>query len=169
MNKPTRQSELTLPKVTTGSLPASRKVYSAPEAFPDLRVPFREVALSEKSGEAAVRVYDPSGPYTDEAASIDVAHGLPRHREAWIKERGGVEIYTGREVKPEDNGNVTGTRAARDFSNKPQPMRGIGEAPTAPIAPAIANAIEDAIGVRIRTLPITPEKVYRAIQEKNGG
>lgn len=51
----------------------------------------------------------------------------------------------------------------------PYAVRGIGEAPTAPIAPAIANAIEDAIGVRIRTLPITPEKVYRAIQEKNGG
>ena len=50
----------------------------------------------------------------------------------------------------------------------PYAVRGIGEAPTAPIAPAIANAIEDAIGVRIRTLPITPEKVYRAIREKNG-
>jgi len=129
MNKPTRQSELTLPKVTTGALPASRKVYSAPDVFPDLRVPFREIALSEKSGEAPVRVYDPSGPYTDDAASIDVANGLSRHREAWIKERGGIETYIGREVKPEDNGNVTGARAARDFPNKPQPMRGLGEAP----------------------------------------
>ncbi|HET6320712.1 MAG TPA: phosphomethylpyrimidine synthase ThiC [Hyphomicrobium sp.] len=129
MNKPTRQSELTLPKVTTGALPASRKVYSAPDVFPDLRVPFREIALSEKSGEAPVRVYDPSGPYTDDAASIDVARGLSRHRAAWIEERGGVESYIGREVKPEDNGNVTGARAARDFPNKPQPMRGLGEAP----------------------------------------
>ena len=50
----------------------------------------------------------------------------------------------------------------------PYAVRGIGEAPCAPIAPAIANAIEDAIGVRIRSLPITPEKVYRALQEKNG-
>ncbi len=50
----------------------------------------------------------------------------------------------------------------------PYAVRGIGEAPTAPVAPAIANAIEDAIGVRIRDLPITPEKVYRAIREKNG-
>jgi CO/xanthine dehydrogenase Mo-binding subunit len=51
----------------------------------------------------------------------------------------------------------------------PYAVRGIGEAPCAPIAPAIANAIEDAVGIRIRTLPITPEKVYRALQEKNGG
>ena len=52
MNKVTRNSELTLPKVTTGPLPASTKVYSAPEGFPDLAVPLREIALSEKAGEA---------------------------------------------------------------------------------------------------------------------
>jgi CO/xanthine dehydrogenase Mo-binding subunit len=33
-------------------------------------------------------------------------------------------------------------------------------------APAIANAIEDAVGVRIRDLPITPQKVLKALQEK---
>jgi xanthine dehydrogenase molybdenum-binding subunit len=48
----------------------------------------------------------------------------------------------------------------------PYNIRGIGEAPITPVAPAIANAIADAIGVRIRDLPITPEKVYRALQEK---
>jgi CO/xanthine dehydrogenase Mo-binding subunit len=36
------------------------------------------------------------------------------------------------------------------------------------VAPAIANAIQDAIGVRIRGLPITPEKVLRALAEKKG-
>jgi CO/xanthine dehydrogenase Mo-binding subunit len=36
------------------------------------------------------------------------------------------------------------------------------------VAPAIANAIHDAIGVRIRALPITPEKVLRALAEKKG-
>ena len=39
------------PKVTTGPLPASRKVHVAPEAAPDLRVPLREIALSEAAGE----------------------------------------------------------------------------------------------------------------------
>jgi CO/xanthine dehydrogenase Mo-binding subunit len=34
------------------------------------------------------------------------------------------------------------------------------------VAPAVANAIEDAVGVRIRDLPITAEKVLRALAEK---
>src|SRR5262245_57362575 len=111
MNKPTRNSELALPKVTTGPLPASAKVYSAPAGRPDIRVPLREIALSEKSGEAPVRVYDPSGPYTDASAQIDVARGLPRPREAWVKARA-VEAYEGRAVRPEDNGNVSGSHLA---------------------------------------------------------
>ncbi|MPZ49535.1 MAG: molybdopterin-dependent oxidoreductase [Dehalococcoidia bacterium] len=43
--------------------------------------------------------------------------------------------------------------------------RGIGEGPTIPVAAAIANAITDAIGVRFHDLPITSEKVFRALQE----
>ena len=58
MNKVTRNAELTLPKVTTGPLPASTKVYSAPEGFPDLRVPLREIALSEKAADEAARSAD---------------------------------------------------------------------------------------------------------------
>jgi CO/xanthine dehydrogenase Mo-binding subunit len=45
----------------------------------------------------------------------------------------------------------------------PYNAKGIGENPTAPPAPAIANAVADAVGVRIRDLPITAEKVYRAL------
>jgi len=138
MNTPTRTSDLALPKVTTGPLPASRKIYSAPDGFPELRVPLREIALAEKSGEASVRVYDSSGPYTEEGAAIDVARGLPRHREAWITRRGNVERYAGRDVKPEDNGNVSGTRLARDFPNKPKPMRGVAPSPAAHAAHAAA-------------------------------
>ncbi|MFV2073975.1 MAG: xanthine dehydrogenase family protein molybdopterin-binding subunit [Thermoanaerobaculales bacterium] len=44
--------------------------------------------------------------------------------------------------------------------------KGVGEAGIVPTAPAIANAIYDAVGVRIRDLPITPEKVLRALAEK---
>ena len=44
--------------------------------------------------------------------------------------------------------------------------KGIGEAPVLGIAAAVANAVEDAVGVRITTLPITPEKILRALRER---
>ena len=45
----------------------------------------------------------------------------------------------------------------------PQGSKGMGQAAVSPIAPAIGNAIYDAIGVRIKDLPITPEKVLRGL------
>lgn len=44
--------------------------------------------------------------------------------------------------------------------------KGIGEVVMIPIIPAITNAIYDAVGVRIKHLPATPERVYQAIKEK---
>ncbi|SJZ91808.1 xanthine dehydrogenase family protein molybdopterin-binding subunit [Selenihalanaerobacter shriftii] len=49
----------------------------------------------------------------------------------------------------------------------PYGAKGIGEPVTLPAAPAIINAIEDAIGVRIKELPATPEKILKALREKN--
>jgi CO/xanthine dehydrogenase Mo-binding subunit len=48
----------------------------------------------------------------------------------------------------------------------PYHAKGIGENPVGPVAPAIANAVEDAVGVRIRDLPITAERVYRALADR---
>jgi xanthine dehydrogenase molybdenum-binding subunit len=44
--------------------------------------------------------------------------------------------------------------------------KGVGEPGLVPTAPAIANAVYDAVGVRIRDLPITPEKVLAALKKK---
>ncbi len=47
----------------------------------------------------------------------------------------------------------------------PYHAKSIGELPTCPVAPAVANAIFDAIGVRITDLPITGEKIIKALKE----
>ncbi len=99
-------SHLETARVTTGPLPASRKVHVSGQLHPEIRVPMREISLEPSSGEAPVRVYDTSGPYSDAAASIDINQGLPRLRTSWIEARGDVERYDGRLVKPEDNGLV---------------------------------------------------------------
>ena len=57
-----------------GRLPEAARVYSAPQGHDDVRVPFREIALTDG---ASFQVYDTSGPYTDADASIDVKRGLP--------------------------------------------------------------------------------------------
>ncbi len=50
----------------------------------------------------------------------------------------------------------------------PYGAKGIGEPGCVPTAPAIANAIYDAIGVRIKDLPITPERILAALKKKKG-
>src|SRR5512140_1052151 len=92
--------DTTLPAVTTGPLPSSRKIFVTPDEAPDLRVPLREIILSEGAGEPNLPVYDTSGPYTDPDVTIDVNAGLSRGRISWVKERGGAEEYQGREHKP---------------------------------------------------------------------
>jgi phosphomethylpyrimidine synthase len=143
------------PEVTTGALPASRKVYSMPEAAPDLRVPLREIALSDAAKEPPLPVYDTSGPYTDPNVKIDVEKGLARARVQWVKERGGIEEYEGRPLKAVDNGNATGKYLARAFPNTPKPMRGVGIAPVTQYEFAKAGII-------------TKEMIYVAERENLG-
>ncbi len=87
----------------------SKKVY-VEGSRPDILVPMREIALSPTTGSfgdeenAPIRVYDTSGPYTDLAFRVDITKGLPALRSTWIQERGDVEEYGGRTIKPEDNG-----------------------------------------------------------------
>ncbi len=121
MNAPVKDVK---PAVTTGALPASRKVYAVPASAPDLRVPLREITLSEGSGEPPLPVYDTSGPYTDPDVTIDVEKGLSRTRQSWVIERGGIEEYEGREIKPEDNGNA-GKALARAFPVQHKPYRAL--------------------------------------------
>jgi phosphomethylpyrimidine synthase len=111
------------PKVTTGALPGSRKIYARPDAAPELRVPVREIVLTEAAGEPPIPVYDTTGPYTDPEVTIDVEQGLARTRVEWVRERGGVEDYDGRPIQPVDNGNVSGKHLARNFPTTHRPLR----------------------------------------------
>jgi len=51
--------------------------------------------------------------------------------------------------------------------NGPFGAKGIGECAMVPTAPAVVNAIYDAVGVRIKDLPATPEKICKALKEKS--
>ncbi len=51
----------------------------------------------------------------------------------------------------------------------PYGAKGVGEDPIIAIGPAIANAVADAIGVRFRHYPITPEQVRAALRDKKSG
>ncbi len=83
------------------SYPDSEKVYMSGKIYPELRVGMRKVNLTPtvtfENGEKTVRenapvyVYDTSGAYSDPDAEIDLKKGLPRTREQWILNRGGVE------------------------------------------------------------------------------
>jgi len=77
--------------------PGSKKVY-VPGQRHEIKVAMREISLSptklangKLEENAAVTVYDTSGPYTDPNIAIDIKKGLPRLREQWIKDRNDVE------------------------------------------------------------------------------
>ena len=142
--------------VTTGPLPASRKIYLETPCQPGVSVAMREIALDGK-GEAPVRVYDTSGPYSDPNAAIDIRKGLPRLRDPWIRARGDVEEYDGRTVSPIDNG-LRGARQAAfvEFPNQGRkPLRAKGGKAVTQIAYARAGIV-------------TPEMHYIAVRENEG-
>ncbi|HEX3185289.1 MAG TPA: molybdopterin cofactor-binding domain-containing protein [Pyrinomonadaceae bacterium] len=53
--------------------------------------------------------------------------------------------------------------------NGPYGAKEVGQGPLLPVPPAVANAVYDAVGVRIDEVPITPEKVVRALRDKSRG
>ena len=99
-------------------LPASSRVYVSGVIHPEIKVPMREIALAPTKAfngrieqNEPVRVYDCSGPWGDPAFKGDSSEGLPALREPWITARGDVQAYDGREVKPQDNGYLSGKHA----------------------------------------------------------
>ena len=141
--------------VTTGPLPASRKIYVKGERYGDIRVPMREIDLHETAKEPPLRVYDPSGPYTDPAVAIDIGAGLAPLRQPWIQARGDVEEYAGRGLQPEDNGFVGADKAVPAFPGKRTPLRAKNGMAATQLAYARAGVV-------------TPEMEFIAIRETMG-
>jgi phosphomethylpyrimidine synthase len=86
-----------LSESVTRPIPGSRKIF-VQGSRPDLQVAMREIVQSQTptlfGGEEnpPITVYDPSGPYTDPDARIDLSTGLPALRAKWIEERGDTEL-----------------------------------------------------------------------------
>lgn len=127
-------------EVTTGALPASRKVHITPKDAPELRVPMREIDLDPSAKEKPVRVYDSSGAYSDPAASIDIEKGLPPLRGAWLEARDDSEAYEGRKVKEEDDGGA-GKHQFQAFKPTRPVRRGKKERPLTQLEYARAGII----------------------------
>ncbi|HEY9346010.1 MAG TPA: phosphomethylpyrimidine synthase ThiC, partial [Inquilinus sp.] len=96
-----------------------------------------------------------SGPYTDPAAEIAIDRGLPRLRKAWIEARGDVEAYDGRNLRPEDNGFVSGDRLTPEFQGRYRPLKATNGRAVTQLAYARAGIV-------------TPEMEYVAIRENLG-
>ncbi|MEE3622834.1 phosphomethylpyrimidine synthase ThiC [Nitrospirillum sp. BR 11752] len=143
--------------VTTGPLPASRKVHIPGTLHPDLRVAMREIDLSPSANEPPVRVYDPSGPYTDPAVTTDIRQGLAELRRPWVEARGDVERYDGRAIKAVDNGLKEGESSPVPVFDRAGrlPLRAKGGKAVTQLAYARAGIV-------------TPEMEYVAIRENLG-
>ncbi|MET3835384.1 phosphomethylpyrimidine synthase [Brevundimonas sp. UYEF29] len=140
--------------IPTGERAGSRKVYVAGELYPDIRVPFREVAVHPSANEPPVTIYDSSGPYTDPTVTIDIKRGLPHVKSSWQRDRGDIApVANPREVKPEDNGHASGRHLAPRFdTSHHRVFKGVEGRPVTQYEYAKAGVI-------------TPEMEYVAIRE----
>ena len=141
--------------VPTGPRPGRRKAYEPGVLHPDIRVPFAEIAVHPSANEPPVTVYDPSGPYTDPDATIDIHKGLAEViAPDWRLARGDIAPETSpREVRPEDNGHASGKHLAPAFdTSRHRVFKGVPGRPVTQLEYARAGII-------------TPEMEFVAIRE----
>jgi len=159
---------------TTSSspLPNSSRVYVGGTLHPTVRVPMREIALSptkafsgELEANEPVRVYDTSGPWGDPSFEGDVEKGLPALRRDWILQRGDVEEYEGRELKPQDNGYLSASHAqiASEKRGGLSPLQSPENAGRRPVRARAGKVVTQLAYARAGI--ITPEMEFIAIRE----
>ena len=157
-------------------LPNSKRVYVAGQLHPDLRVPMRQIQLTPTTinecdvrPNKPVRVYDCSGPWGDPAFTGKSEEGLPALRRDWILKRGDVEEYDGREVKPMDNGYLSGKHA--EFASNAEKNRlvefpGLLGQRRKPLRAKAGKVVTQLQYARVGI--ITPEMEFIAIRENMG-
>ena len=92
------------------SFPASQKQYETSSRYPDLKIPFKKIQLT--NGES-FSLYDTAGLYTDPSYSPDPGKGLPSLRSSWSFHEETLESYEGRNIQPKDNGYVDTSKSCR--------------------------------------------------------
>ena len=161
-------------KTVSDVFPNSERVYL--DGRQDgVRVPMREVGLSDTKHpngrvevNEPVRIYDTSGPWGDPAFDGNVTEGLPALRRDWILARGDVEEYTGRDVKPEDNGYLSDEHASR-YNEKKDAKNRLKEYPGLKRNPLRASAGHPVTQMWYAKQGIvTPEMEFIAIRENLG-
>jgi phosphomethylpyrimidine synthase len=157
-------------------LPASKRIYVEGTLHPDVRVPMREIEVTPtKSYTGAVtpndpvRVYDCSGPWGDPAFAGTSEQGLPALRREWILKRGDVEEIDGREMKPQDNGYLSGKHA--EYASKAEKNRlvefpGLTSQRRRPLRAKAGKVVTQLAYARAGI--VTPEMEFIAIRENLG-
>jgi phosphomethylpyrimidine synthase len=161
---------------SSDALPNSTKVFVPGEIHPDVRVPMRQIEVTPtKTYSGAVepndpvRVYDCSGPWGDPNFTGTVDEGLPALREKWIRARADVEEYDGREVKPQDNGYLSGKHAefaSQAEKNRLREFPGLKSNRRRPLRAAKGKPVTQLWYARQGI--ITPEMEFIAIRENMG-
>ncbi|MFM1770043.1 MAG: hypothetical protein RJA22_2572 [Verrucomicrobiota bacterium] len=169
-------SKTTFEPHSSEQLPNSRRVYVPGVRHPGLRVPMREIQLSPTKTHDGrlevnepVQVYDCSGPWGDPAFTGKPEEGLPALRADWIRARGDVEEYDGREVKPQDNGYLSGKHA--EYASKAEKNRlvefpGLTASRRRPLRAKAGQVVTQLAYARAGI--VTPEMEFIAIRENMG-
>jgi len=117
------------------------------------------------SAHDAGRVINPNGFEGQVQGGVAMGIGLALLEELHLSEgrvvNGSFEDY--RLPRVTDIPEIDVVSVGEPDPEGPYGAKGVAEGPVIPVGPAIANAVADALGVRIRDLPITPEKIWRAL------
>ncbi len=160
--------------------PNSRKIYEQGKLHSDIRVPFREIALTRTKlaqgyeENPPVRVYDTTGPAAEHGVAEDgtltlhdIRSGLAPLRREWILRREDVEEYEGRNVRPEDNGYSNEDQLLRAYGKEKAKLEYFPALKRKPLRAKSGAAVSQMYYAK-RGI-VTPEMEFVAIRESGGG